>query len=609
MRFRHPLVRSAVYRAAPVADRREVHRALAEATDPEADPDRRAWHHAHAAAGLDEAVADELERSAGRARGRGGVAAAAAFLERAAELTPDPVRRGERALAAAGAKLEAGSREAGEELLATAELAPLDEHQRARLQRLRAQIAFIFGRGSDGPRLLLDAARRLEAHDPALAREVYLEALGAAMYSGRLAADSGVRAVAEAASAAVVAPGPPRSIDLVLDGLAHRCVAGPGAGVPPLKAALRAVREEALDSHEDIRPWLLLSPIVQSMAIFELWDDDAFDVLSARAVRLARDTGALAVLPVALVYRSGAHVFAGELDAASALISEADEIAQATGNPGFRFAGVLVGAWRGVEAEALELINAGLESGGEGRVPALAGYATAILNNGLGRYEAALAGAEQAAGSAWGYGSASLPELVEAAARCGRPEVAAAALSRLEERARAAGTDWALGVLARSRALVSEGEEADALYREAIERLERTRIRAELARARLLYGEWLRREGRRVDAREQLRSAHETFSLAGAEAFAERARRELTATGETVRRLTVETRDALTPQEEQVARLAQQGRTNQEIGAELFISPRTVEYHLHKVFAKLGIGSRKALRGALPDAEQAAAPA
>src|SRR4051812_46799516 len=575
-RFHHPLVRSAVYRAAPVAERQAVHRALAEATDPEADPDRRAWHLAHAAAGLDEAVAAELERSAGRARGRGGVAAAAAFLERAVELTPDPARRGERALAAAGAKLEAGSREAGEELLATAELTPLDDSQRARLQRLRAQIAFVFSRGSDGPPLLLDAARRLEPHDRPLAREVYLEALGAAMYSGRL--DSGVLEVAEAAMAAPAAPPPPRSIDLVLDGLARRCMEGPGAGVPPLKVALRAVRDEALDRHEEIMRWLLLSPIIQSMAVFELWDDDAFHALSARAVRLARDTGALAVLPVSLVYRSGAHVFAGELDAAEALIQEADEIALATGNAGFRFAGVLVGAWRGVEAEAMVLINAGLEAGGEGSVAALAGYATAILNNGLGRYEAAVDGARRGSDDGdWGYDGASLPELVEAATRAGKPEVAATALARLEERTRAAGTDWALGVLARSRALLREGGEAEGLYREAIERLERTRIRVELARARLLYGEWLRREGRRVDAREQLRTAHEMLGRMGAEAFAERARRELTATGETVRRLTVETRDVLTPQEAQVAQLAQEGHTNPEIGAELFISPRTVE--------------------------------
>ncbi|TML97245.1 MAG: LuxR family transcriptional regulator [Actinobacteria bacterium] len=612
-RFRHPLVRSAIYRAAPPHERQAVHRALAEATDPEADPDRRAWHRAHAAAGLDEAVAGELERSAGRARGRGGVAAAAAFLERAAELTPDPSRRGARALAAAQAKLEAGAPEAADGLLATAELTPLDEVQRAQLQLLRAQIVFVFGRGSDGPAVLVDAARRLEALDPAVARETYLGALGAAMYAGRVDADSGVLEVAEAARAAPVAAQPPRSTDLVLDGLARRCTEGPNAGVPPLRLALEAVMSEALDGHAEIMRWLLLSPIVQSMTVFELWDDDAFHALAIRAVRLARDTGALALLPVALVYRSGVHLFGGELTAASALIQEADAIALATGNTDLMYARLPLSAWRGVEAEAVELINAGLENTtarSEGRVVAMAGYASAILNNGLGRYEAAMDGARRGTDDGdFGYSGASLPELVEAAARSGRPEVAAAALPRLEERTRAAGTDWALGVLARSQALMSEGEDADALYREAIERLERTRIRVELARARLLYGEWLRREHRRVDAREQLRSAHDMFSRFGAEAFAERAGRELTATGETVRKLTVETRDVLTPQEAQVARLAQAGHTNPEIGAELFISPRTVEYHLHKVFTKLGISSRKELRAALADPEQVAAPA
>ena len=296
--------------------------------------------------------------------------------------------------------------------------------------------------------------------------------------------------------------------------------------------------------------WLLLSPIVQSMTVFELWDDDAFHALATRAVQLARDTGALALLPVALVYRSGVHLFGGELAAAAALVQEADAIALATGNAGLMYAWLLVGAWRGVEAEAMEFINAGLDDASarsEGRVVALAGYASAVLNNGLGRYEAAMDGAKRASDDGdFGYSGAALPELVEAATRAGKPEVAAAALPRLEERTRAAGTDWALGVLARSRALMSEGEDADALYREAIERLERTRIRIELARARLLYGEWLRREGRRVDAREQLRTAHEMFSLAGAEAFAERARRELLATGETVARRTAETRDYLT---------------------------------------------------------------
>jgi DNA-binding CsgD family transcriptional regulator len=603
VRFRHPLARSAAYRAAHLSDRQEVHRALAEATDPDTDPDRRAWHRAQAASGPDEAVAAELERSADRAQRRGGVAGAAAFLERAAELTPNPARRGARALAAAQAKLEAGSRESAQELVATADLTPLDELQRAGLQRLRAQIAFVFTRGSDGPLLLLDAARRLEALDPASARQTYLEALGAAMYAGRVNADSGVLEVAEAARAAPEAPQPPRSIDLVLDGLARRCTEGPSAGVPALRLAFQAVRNEALDGHAEIMRWLLLTPIVQSMTVFELWDDDAFHQLATRAVRLARETGALALLPVALVYRSGVHLFGGELVAAEALVEEADAIAAATGNASLLYAWLLIAAWRGVEAEATKFINVGLENTtarSEGRVVALAGYAIAVLNNGLGRYQAAMDGAKLASDDGdYGYSGAALPELVEAATRSDTPEVASATLARLEDRTLAAATDWALGILARSRALMIEGEDADAFYREAIERLERTRIRVELARARLLYGEWLRREGRRVDARDQLRTAHEMFSRFGAEAFAERARRELLATGETARRRTEETREVLTPQEAQIARLAADGQTNPEISAQLFISPRTVEYHLRKVFPKLDISSRKELRNAL----------
>jgi DNA-binding CsgD family transcriptional regulator len=605
VRFRHPLVRSAAYRAATAPDRRHVHEALADATDPQLDPDRRAWHRAHAAEGPDESVADELERSAGRAQARGGVAAAAAFLERAAELTPDPARRGERAVAAAQAKFQSGAPEGALELLAVAELCPLDELQRARLARLRAQIVFALRRGSDAPPMLLDAARRLEALDPALARATYLEALGAAMYAGRLYAESGVRKAAEAVRAAPAAPKAPRSIDLVLDGMARRFTEGPAAGAPPLRRALEAFRNEALDGHEEVMRWLLLCPVVQSLTVFELWDDDAFRALATRAERLAREAGALTMLPVALVYLSGVHLFAGEFAAAAALNQEADATAAATGNTPLVYGALLVGAWRGVESEAMELINDGRESAtarGEGRVLALAGYATSVLNNGLGRYEAAVDGAQRGSeDDDQGYAGWSLTELVEAASRCGRSEVAAAALPRLEERTRAAGTDWALGILARSRALTTEGDGADAFYREAIERLERTRMRVELARARLLYGEWLRRERRRVDAREQLRAALDSLSRFGAEAFAERARRELLATGENVRRLTTETRDVLTHQETQIARLAAAGNTNPEIGAQLFISPRTVEHHLRKVFRKLDVSTRKELRDALAD--------
>jgi DNA-binding CsgD family transcriptional regulator len=419
------------------------------------------------------------------------------------------------------------------------------------------------------------------------------------MYSGRADADSGVLTAAEAARTAPAAPEPPRSVDLVLDGLAARCATGPAAGVPALRRALEAYRAEPLGSHEEIVRWLLLAPIMQSVTVWELWDDEAFHALATRAVQLARDTGALALLPVALVYRSGVQLFAGDFAAASASIQEADSIATATGNAGLAYARLLLGAWRGVEAEAMDLINAGLDDGGgEGRVVAMAGYGIGVLNNGLGRYDVALDGAGRGSDSGdWGYAGASLPDVVEAAGRAGRPELAAAALTRLEARTRAAGTDWALGVLARSQALTSDSP--DALYREAIDRLERTRIRIELARAQLLYGEWLRREDRRVDAREQLRQAHDTFVHAGAEAFAERARRELSATGETVTRRTAETRDVLTPQEEQIARRAADGQTNPEIGAQLFLSPRTVEYHLRKVFTKLDISSRRELRGAL----------
>jgi DNA-binding CsgD family transcriptional regulator len=535
VRFRHPLVRSAAYRAATAPDRRQIHEALA----------------------------------------------------------------------AAQAKFQSAAPESALELLAVAELCPLDELQRARLARLRGQIVFALRRGSDAPPMLLDAARQLEALDPASARETYLEALGAAMYSGRLYAESGVRKAAEAVRAAPAAQQAPRSIDLVLDGMAKRFTEGPAAGAPPLRRALEAFRNEALDGHEEVMRWLLLCPVVQSLTVFELWDDDAFHALATRAERLAREAGALTMLPVTLVYLSGVHLFGGEFAAASALIEEADAIAAATGNAALVYGALLLGAWRGVESEAMELINAGRESAtarGEGRVLALAGYATSVLSNGLGRYEAAVEGA-QCGGEDddQGYAASSLTELIEAATRCGRPEDAAAALPRLEERARAAGTDWALGVLARSRALTTEGDGADAFYREAIERLERTRMRVELARARLLYGEWLRRENRRVDARVQLRAAHLRFSSTGAEAFAERARRELLATGESVRRLTSETRDVLTHQETQIARLAADGNTNPEIGAQLFISPRTVEYHLRKVFRKLDVSTRKELRGALAD--------
>jgi DNA-binding CsgD family transcriptional regulator len=338
----------------------------------------------------------------------------------------------------------------------------------------------------------------------------------------------------------------------------------------------------------------------------DLWDDELWHVLATSGLRVARETGALGVLPIAATYRAALHIHAGEFGAAASLIAEADAITHATGMAPLKYASLMMAGWRGNEAEALELMEAGrLEATarGEGMGLRVMEWTKALLYNGCGRYgealDAAQRGCEQDDVGLFGW---SLVELIEAGVRCGDTEAATAALDLLSVRTRASGTDWALGIEAGSRALLSEGDVADALYREAIERLERTRIRVELARARLLYGEWLRREQRRVDAREQLRAAHEMFTAMGAEGFAERARVELLATGETVRKRTVETRDELTAQEAQIARLARDGRTNPEIGAQLFISPRTVEWHLRKVFAKLGISSRRQLREALPSA-------
>jgi DNA-binding CsgD family transcriptional regulator len=598
VRFRHPLVRSAAYRAAHFRDRQEVHRALAEATDRDTDPDRRAWHRAQAASEPDEAVAGELERSADRAQARGGTAAAAAFLARAAELTPDPAGRGRRALAAAQAKFDAAASDAALELLATAELAPLDELQRVQLERLRAEIAFARTRGRDAPALLFDAARRLEPLDAAMARETHLEAMAAAMYAGRLGDEPGVREAAAAARAAPAAPQPPRAIDLLLDGLATRFTEGYSAGVPPLRRALDAFRRVEGLTARDVRWQWLACRLAQ-----DLWDDELWYELATRGLRVARETGALRVLPIAATYRASLHVHAGAFGAASSLIEEADAIIEATDMAPLKFASLMLAAWRGNEAEGLELIEAGRREAtarGEGMGLGVLEWATALLYNGRGRYTEALAAAQQGCEQddvglfAW-----TLVELIEASVRSGATDATAAALDRLSERTRASGTDWALGIEAGSRALVSDRRDAEPHYREAVERLARTRGVVHLARARLLYGEWLRRENRRVDAREQLRAAHDTFSQIGAEAFAERARGELLATGETAPRRTVETRDVLTPQEAQIARLASDRQTNPEIGAKLFISPRTVEYHLRKVFTKLDISSRKELSSAL----------
>jgi DNA-binding CsgD family transcriptional regulator len=607
MTFRHPLVRSAVYRAASPHERRAAHQALADATDPQADPDRRVWHRAQATLGPDEDVASELERSAGRAQARGGLSAAAAFLERSAALTLDPAHRAERALAAAQATYQAGAFDTTLRLLATVEAGPPDQLRRAQADLLRGQIAFSSSRGSDVPPLLLKAARQFEPLDPRLARETYLHALAAATFAGRLALGGGMREVAEAARMAPPPPGPARGPDLLLEGMSLTICEGYPAGAPVLRRALSAFRGTDVSREEELR-WLWLA----CRAALIMWDYDSFDVLSDRQVTLARDAGALITLPIAFNMRSTAHLYAGEFTPAASLAAQAESVTEATGSSIAPYGAVALAAYRGREAQAAQLIQTATDDAGrrgEGRALSFIGWADAVLCNSLGRYEEALAGAQRASEDfpAVQFTDWALVELVEAAVRSGVPERAAGAVQRLSGIARACGTDWVLGAEARSRALVSDGAAAENLYREAIDRFARTRLRVELARAHLLYGEWLRRQRRRRDARGQLGRAYEIFDSIGAEAFAERARIELRATGGHARPQTIETPDTLTAQEALIASLAGEGASNPEIAAQLFISSATVAYHLRKVFTKLGISSRNQLASALP-ARQGAAP-
>ena len=611
--FRHPLVRSAAYRSASLQERQDVHRALAEVTDPEIDPDRRAWHHAQATAGPDEQVAVELERSAGRALARGGLAAAAAFLERAAMLTPEPARRMERMLAAARAKRDAGALGAALGLLVAVEAGPLDALAAAELEHLRGQIALDQRRAGDAARLLLSAARRLEPLNAAAARETHLEALWeAAMWAGDLDIPGGVREAAEAARAAPPGPRPERAVDLMLDALALRLTDGHAAAAPALTRALELVLATDAGTDEVGRsPWLAGTRVSQIIAL-ELWDAESWHALATRQAEFARGVGALVHLQFALNYLARVHVLAGELTAAALMIGEDRVIAEATGNPPVAHTEIMLAAWRGQEAQASELIEATMQEATArdlGRLIDFAAYASSVLCNGLGRHDAARDAAWRAfKRDQLGYGPLVVPELAEAASRTGDAGLLRVALKWLSERTRVMPTDWALGIEARIRALLSDGDAAESFYRESITRLSRTRVRVELARAHLLYGEWLRRENRRVDSRDQLRVAHEMLTTMGIEAFAERARRELLATGETVRKRSVETRDELTPQEAQIARLARDGLSNPEIGARLFISPRTVKYHLRKVFTKLDITSRNQLQRALPSETAAVGP-
>jgi DNA-binding CsgD family transcriptional regulator len=595
VRFRHPLVRSAVYRAAAAEDRRAAHAALAAVTDPEVDPDRRAWHRAHATAGPDEVVAAELIDSAERALHRGGVAASAAFWQRAVALTPDMGKRASRALTAAEAKYAAGDFEAAQALLVTAEVGPLGELGHAHVQRMRAQIAFALRRGSDAPPLLLRAAQRLQPLDAELARQTYLEALVAAIYAGRLARGQDAADIARAARLAPLGPEPLPQSQLLLRGLAVRLTDGFTAAAPMLTEALRRYRAQPQELD-----WLSVS---YNLVAMDLWDDEAWFSLAADQVQLARANGTLSWLPFALDYLAEYHIQAGQLSTAAALLTEGESI-----DPGIRaatlpYVSLLLAAWRGdapAAAQLTEEMVRGASARGEGAALTYAEYANAVLHNGLGNYWLAAKAAHQASAageliiSHW-----ALYELVEAAVRSDQRERAVAGADRLSEIAAASASDWAGGAAARSRALLAEGRAAEEQYREAIERLSRTRMATHLARARLSYGEWLRRENRRIDARGQLRPAFEAFVSMGTMGLAERTRRELAATGEKVRKRTADTRDELTPQEEEIAELARDGRTNPEIGAQLFIGARTVEWHLGKVFTKLDISSRRELGQAL----------
>jgi DNA-binding CsgD family transcriptional regulator len=598
--FRHPLVRSAVYGAAEPNERRVVHQALADATDAQIDPDRRAWHRAQAASVPDEEVAAELEQSAARAQARGGFAAAAAFLERSVALTVDPARGAARALRAAETKRLTGALDSALGLAAVADRGPLDDLQRAQLDVLLARIAFAGNRGNDAPPLMLKAASRLEHVDLRLAHETYLDALIAALFAGRLAGDANVQVVAGAARAAPRSEEVVPASELLLDGLALLITDGWTSGTAVLKQAIKAFRADDVGVDEQLRwSW------VAGGAAGVIWDYENWDVLTAREERLARDAGALAVLPITLSIRAGVRALAGDLVEAGFLVEQVQVVTDASDNRRFPNAALLVAAYRGEEREArqfAEAITKDSSARGEGLALAVVSWATALLCNGLGRYEDAFRAATDALedpNDLW-YSGWAMVELIEAASRTGKAELAQPALKQLVERADASGTDWALAVQARCRALLSGSDEAEALYREAIERLLSAPLRLDLARARLLYGEWLRRESRRVDARNELRTAYEMFTDFGMNAFAERARIELQATGEHTRRRSVDTLGQLTPQEEQVARLVAEGHTNREIATQLFISPSTVEYHLHKVFRKLRVTSRTQLARRMP---------
>jgi DNA-binding CsgD family transcriptional regulator len=597
VRFRHPLMRSASYQAASPDERRHAHAALAAATEPQRDADRRAWHRACAAAGPDDDAARDLEQSAARARTRGGVAAAAAFLERAAELSSEPAQRGVRALAAAQLKLDAGAPEAAEGLLAVAARSPLDALERAQAQRLDAQIAYARTRGSDTPLLLSAAAKRLEPLDLELARETHLEALWAAVRSGRF---SRVEGVAEAAQAAARPAGdqPARAIDLLFDAVLARLTLGYEPALPTVANALAAFRAEGFRRENIGWCWLACQ------LAMDVWDDRACEAIASGLARAARDRGGLAILPFALNYSAAHQLFLGEFGVAEQLVREAEAITAATRNVPLADFSVLLAAWRGDRDTTAALRATAIEAGterGEGFAVEAAEWAMAVLHNGLGEFAAAAATAARAyEHDGLGFAVWVLPELIEGAARSGDQSAAERAFERLAERSRTSTTEWARGVEAAASALITHGPEAEALHMRAIDHLAGSRVMVLHSRAQLNYGEWLRREHRPVDARVPLRAAYAAFDRMGARGFAERARRELLAAGETARTPRDDAREELTPQEAQIARLARDRLAAPEIAAQLYLSARTVEHHLRNACAKLGVSSARDLADVLP---------
>jgi DNA-binding CsgD family transcriptional regulator len=519
-------------------------------------------------------------------------------------LSPEPARRARRLLAAARAKRAAGALDEALGLLIAVEAGPLDALRTAEAERLRGLIAFVQRRASDGAQLLLSAARHLEPLDAPLARETYLDALGAAMWAGHLDSPGGLLAAAEAARAAPPGPEPPRAVDVLLDAFALRLTAGYGAAAPLLTRALELGLAAGVAA-DDVDRWRWLgSGRAFSLAALELWDAESAHAVAAVQAQFARDTGAPVHLQYALNFLATTHLLAGELTTAARLVEEDRLIAEVTGNPPAGYAAVTLAAWQGQEAQASALIEATTRAAtarGLGRMVNVAAYASSVLDNGLGRHDIARDAAWQAfERDELGYGPLLVPELAEAASKTGDAALVRAALQWMAERTRGAPSQWALGIEARLRALLSQGDAAESLYRESIDRLGRTNVRVQLARAHLLYGEWLRRQRRRFDARTQLRTAHDLLNTMGIEGFAKRARRELRATGETARKRTIPPRGELTAQEAVIARLARDGLSNPEIGTRLYISTRTVQYHLGKVFAKLAISSRAQLNQVLP---------